>query len=123
MVLISLVIDGRIFTRKALVVDDLSHDVILGKDFLERYKSKLDLEHYTLHLQDDLTFEGFSSSEFDSLQDNTCSVHALYSYILSPNSETIICGKHNTPFLRVVSVSLTLERNFFHVTMFVELQS
>ena len=40
MVLISLVIDGRIFTHKVLVVDDLSHDVILGKDFLEPYKSK-----------------------------------------------------------------------------------
>ena len=56
MVLIPLVIDGRIFTGKVFVVDDLSHDVILGKDFLERYKSKIDLEHYTLHLQDDLPF-------------------------------------------------------------------
>lgn len=35
MVLIPLVIDGRIFTDKVVVVDDLSHDVILGKDFLE----------------------------------------------------------------------------------------
>ena len=39
-----------------------------------------------------------SLSEFDSLQDNTCSVHALYSYILPPNSEKIICGKLNAPF-------------------------
>lgn len=98
MVLISFVIDGGLFTHKVFVVDDLSHDVILGKDFLERYKSKIDLEHHTLHLQDDLPFERFSSSEFDSLQDNTCSVHALYSYILPPNFETIICGKLNTPF-------------------------
>ena len=123
MVLIPLAIDGRIFTDKVFVVDDLLHNVILGKDFLERYKSKIDLEHHTLHLQDDLPFEGFTSSEFDSLQDNTCSVHALYCYILPPNSEKIICGKLNAPFPRVVSVSLTLERNFLHVTMFVELQS
>lgn len=123
MVLIPLVIDGRIFTDKVVVVDDLSHDVILGKDFLEHYKSKIDLEHHTLHLHDDLPFEGFTCSEFDSLQDNTCSVHALYSYILPPNSEKIICGKLNALFPRVVSVSLTLQRNFLHVTIFVELQS
>lgn len=73
------------FSHKVFVVDDLSHDVILGKDFLERHKSKIDLEHHTLHLQDVLPFERFTSSEFDSLQDNTCSVHVLYSYILPPH--------------------------------------
>ena len=44
MVLIPLVIDGHIFTDKVFVVDDLSHNVILGKDFPKRYKSKIDLD-------------------------------------------------------------------------------
>lgn len=34
MFLISFVIDGHLFTHKLFVVDDLSHDGILGKDFL-----------------------------------------------------------------------------------------
>lgn len=97
MVLIPLAIDGRIFTDKVFVVDDLLHNVILGKYFLERYKSRIDLEHHTLHLQVDLRFEGFTSSEFDSLQDNTCSVHALYCYILPLTLKKLFAANSTHP--------------------------
>lgn len=91
-------IGNRSFSHNVFIINSLSHDVILGKDFLELHKSKIDLGNHTLHLQDALPFSNCLTQEIDHTSQDPpyCSVHALQSYILPPNTETIICGKLNS---------------------------
>lgn len=91
-------IGNRSFSHNVFIINNLSHDVILGKDFLELHKSKIDLENHNLHLQDNFPSPNYLALGVDHLLQDPpcCSIHALQSYILPPNTETIICGKLNS---------------------------
>jgi len=95
---LTFVIGNRSFSHNVFIINNLSHDVILGKDFLELHKSKIDLENHTLHLQDNFPFSNYPAPGIDHLRQDplVCTVHALQSYILPPNTETMICGKLNS---------------------------
>lgn len=75
----------------ALVIDKMAYDAILGRDFLDYYKAKIDLENHILTLgTDSLPF----SSDYDSSADSTtniptCFVQAQSSFIIPPSTEII----------------------------------
>lgn len=96
---VPLQIGHHTFTHNALVIENLLHDVILGKDFLERFKTIIDLEHHTISLHHEFPFSKHPLPTDEPLPVNPplCSVHALKTYVLPPNSETLVCGKLSVP--------------------------
>lgn len=53
-------IGQRTFTHNALVITNLLHDVILGKDFLEHFKSIIILEQHTVSLHNESPFHSLA---------------------------------------------------------------
>jgi len=80
---------------KKVSVEHCLHDVILGKDFLERFKTIIDLEHHTISLHHEFAFSKhpLPADDHHPVKPLLCSVHALKTYVLPPNSETLVCGK------------------------------
>lgn len=87
-------IGNNLYLFKALVIERMAYDVILGRDFLAHYNAKIDLEHHVLTL-DQAQFP-FDVSRFadpdDSTDTNICFVHAKSSFVIPPSTEIIIPG-------------------------------
>ena len=77
---------------KALVIDKMAYDAILGRDFLEHYKAKIDLENHALTLGNDfLPFPNFPCAVSDHARDaNICFVQAQSTFIIPPSTEIFI---------------------------------
>ena len=88
-------INGSTYPFHVLIIESIAYDVILGRDFLEAYKAKIDLQDHVLELQHDVS----SSEQFDFThmpdvsEPTVCSIHATSSFILPPNSEVVVPGE------------------------------
>ena len=88
-------IDGQEYSFKALIIDPMTYDVILGRDLLSHYKAKIDLDNQQLSLTCH-TFplaEDFSQEETNNTRPQTCSIHATSSFIIPPHSEVLVPGE------------------------------
>ena len=93
-VMLPLEIDNTFYPHQTNIIDGLIYDVILGKDFLQRYHSVISLKDNTLHLDVDaatLELHDLPQSCPDLLESYTA--HALSSVTLPPRSETIITAR------------------------------
>ena len=93
-------IDDKTYPFDVLIIETIAYDVILGRDFLEQYNAKIDLQHRVLELQlDPVPFESMETSAIqDREQPGTCSIHAKSSFILPPRSEVIVPGELGHPW-------------------------
>ena len=73
-----------------LILHEMPYDAILGRDFLERYRAKIDLETHSLDLS--LNSLPFPSIAANSQEDPAGEVttHAHSSFLLPPESETVV---------------------------------
>ena len=86
------IIGDNNFTLQAYITEGVTFDIILGRDFLQKHKAKIDLN--TNKIEFETVQNSFPFSEYPDISDpddyNTVSsVHADKSFILQPNSETI----------------------------------
>ena len=88
-------INGKVYPFKALVIEAIAYDVILGRDFLEHYKAKIDLKNHVLELLSDITTpESLPFVElYAAREPNICFVCARTSFIIPPNSEVLVPGE------------------------------
>ena len=88
-------INSRSYPFKALLIDAMAYDAILGRDFLEFYKAKIDLEQHTLQLKgESVPFEEFVfEASTEHREPGVFSVHAQSSFIIPPCSEIIVPGE------------------------------
>ena len=97
----SFVIDSEIFPFEAHVIQDLTFDVIIGRDFLRKFSSRIDFVKSVVEFSRDenpLPFCDASDGTSvggDSLNDFVCSVHADFSFTVPPESEFVVMGKLN----------------------------
>ena len=87
-------INLRSYPFNALIIDAMAYDAILGRDFLEFYKAKIDLEHHTLALETEPSFfENFVTDKpVEGSTPFSCAVHAESSFIIPPQSEILVPG-------------------------------
>ncbi|PFX16680.1 Retrovirus-related Pol polyprotein [Stylophora pistillata] len=92
------VIDSRIFNFEVCVIEDLSFDIILGRDFLQRFCFKVDFENGLVSFPSEpspFPFEGLRVDDDDDLIDKAfiSSVHASRTFVIPPQSEILISGE------------------------------
>ena len=102
-------INSRSYPFKALLIEAMAYDAILGRDFLEFYKAKIDLERHTLTLEGDSSplVEFDLDTNTDHSEPRVFAVHAQSSFIIPPSSEIIVpggldfsCAAASTAFLQ-----------------------
>ena len=81
-------IQAKIYPYRPLIIQDLAYDAILGRDFLEQYEAKIDLKANVLDLEDRPS--SFSKINIDNKTPIVCFATAQSSFILPPESETIV---------------------------------
>ena len=88
-------INYRVYPFHVLVIETIAYDVILGWDFLEFYKAKINLQEHVLELQWDTSpQEPFPFAKLPTQGDPTiCSIHAQTSFIIPPHSEVLVSGE------------------------------
>ena len=97
------VIQSEIFPFEAYVIGNLTYDVILGRDFLQKFGSKIDFEKGMIEFVsevDPLPFcnmEGTVSDDYvvSGNTDLDCSVHADFSVVIPPQSEVVVSARLN----------------------------
>ncbi|PFX22079.1 Transposon Ty3-I Gag-Pol polyprotein [Stylophora pistillata] len=92
------VIDSRIFTFEVCVIEDLSFDVVLGRDFLQKFCFKVDFENGLVSFPSQpspFPFEGVHVDDDNDLIDKAfiSSVHASGTFVIPPQSEILISGE------------------------------
>ena len=96
------VIEAETFPFEAHVIEDLKHDVITGRDFLQRFSSKVDFAKGVVELsqeEDPLPFLHASAdtpSGGDCKGNFVCSVHADFTFTVPPESEIVVMGRLNS---------------------------
>ena len=87
-------INLRSYPFKALIIDAMAYDAILGCNFLEFYKAKIDLEHHTLALENEpFLFENLVTDKpVEGSTPFSCAVHAESSFIIPPQFEILVPG-------------------------------
>lgn len=85
-------INGKTYPFDVLVIESIAYDVILGRDFLETYKAKIDLKEHLLELCQDVLCGEQCDLPTDLVHNDPsiCSIHAMSTFILPPHSEVII---------------------------------
>lgn len=84
---------------QALVIESLTYDVILGRDFLEFYNAKIDLEDHKLFLNNNpLAPNSPVQTAEPEEEKNVCFIHAQSSFIVPPNSEVLVPGDLALPY-------------------------
>ena len=98
------VFGAEVFHFEAHVIEDLAYDVIIGKGFLQKFRSRIDFGHgvltFVLERGPDLPF---CDAKTDCINDDVgnddsvfiCSVHADFSFTIPPESEVVLAGKLN----------------------------
>ena len=98
------VIDSQVLPFEAHVIQDLAYDVILGRDFLQKFSFKIDFENGVVNFSpeaDPLPFsDDHSNSTFEVSEDSSdnfiSSVHASRTFVIPPQSEILVSGKLNS---------------------------
>lgn len=95
--MIKFTIESEVFPFQSHVISGLTYDVILGRDFLSRYSSKIDFEKGIIRLISSVDPLPFCNEDVVSFADDVvtddsflCSVHADFSFIIPPHSEVIV---------------------------------
>lgn len=93
-------INDRTYPFNILIIESIAYDVILGRDFLESYKAKIDLKDHILELQHEVPSnepDAFTPL-LDHREPNVCAIHAKSSFILPPNAEVLVPGELGEPW-------------------------
>ena len=95
---LNFVIKSDVFPFEAYVIKDLTHDVVLGRDFLQKYCSRIDFMENIIefsHPEDPLPFADCFGDDLDAeVSDNyILSVHADNSFTIPAQSEVVVIGR------------------------------
>ena len=95
------VIDSHEFPFEARVIESLSYDVILGRDFLKEFCFKVDFENGSVNFPsepDPLPFKGLHLNDDSGLTDKAfiSSVHTSRTFVIPPQSEILVSGELNS---------------------------
>lgn len=79
---IPLEIEGKIFKQKAVIIDNFAYDILIGNDFLKRFKAVINLSNSTMKLDEIIVpISVYNEKEW---------VMLMQDEILSPRSETVL---------------------------------
>ena len=97
---IKFVIQAEVFPFETYVIKGLSYNVILGRNFLRKYSSKIDFEKGVMEFVSSENPLPFCDEEAPDFIDSEtepnnlmCSVHADFSFVIPPQSEIIVPAK------------------------------
>ena len=95
---LNFVIKSDVFPFEAYVIKDLTHDVVLGRDFLQKYCSRIDFMENIIeffHPEDPLPFADSFDDDLDAEVFDQCilSVHADNSFTIPAQSEVVVIGR------------------------------
>ena len=95
---LNFVIKSDVFPFEAYVIKDLTHDVVLGRDFLQKYCSRIDFMDNIIefsHPEDPLPFADSFGDDLDAEVFDNCilSVHADNSFTIPAQSEVVVVGR------------------------------
>ena len=95
---LNFVIKSDVFPFEAYVIKDLTHDVVLGRDFLQKYCSRIDFMENIIefsHPEDTLPFADSFGDDLDAEVFDNCilSVHADNSFTIPAQSEVVVVGR------------------------------
>ena len=99
---INFVIKSDVFPFEAYVITDLTHDVVLGRDFLQNYCSRIDfmenIIEFSSHPEDPLPFADSFGDDLDAEDFDNCilSVHADNSFTIPTQSEVVVVGRSSS---------------------------
>ena len=88
--LFSFVIDSKVFPFDAHVIQDLAFDAIIGRDFLQKFSSRIDFVKSVVEFCQDVDPLPFCHASDDtpvgdgSLGNFVCSVHADFTFTIPP---------------------------------------
>ena len=75
-------IQSEVFPFEAHVIENLTYDVILGRDFVQTFNSKIDFDNGVIKfISEETPLETTS---------HLCSVHADFSFVIPPQSEVVV---------------------------------
>ena len=98
-VMLPFAIDSKIFAFEAHVIQDLTSDVILGRNFFKKLCVKIDFDEGMVrfrHGGDPLPFDSDPVTiDDDCCPEFVCSVHADTAFTIPPQSEIIVLGRLN----------------------------
>ena len=115
-VMLPFAIGSKIFPFEAHVIQDLTSDVTLGRNFFEKFCAKIDFDEGMIrfrHWEDPLP----SDSDRVTVNDDccpefVCSVHVETAFIIPPQSEIIVLGRLNAELpLKKTFCGLVVPRN------------
>ena len=92
------VIKSDVFPFEAYVIKDLTHDVVLGRDFLQKYCSIINFMENIIefsHPENPLPFADSFGDDLDAEGFDNCvlSVHADNSFTIPAHSEVVVAGR------------------------------
>ena len=95
---LNFVIKSDVFPFEAHVIKDLTHDVVLGRDFLQKYRLIINFMENIIefsHPEDPLPFAGSFGIDLDAEGFDNCvlSVHADNSFTILAHSEVVVTGR------------------------------
>ena len=92
-------IGSKTFPFEAHVIQDLTYDAILGRNFFEKFCAKTDFDEGMIrfkHGEDPLPFDSDPVTiDNDCCPEFVCSVHADTAFTIPPQSENIVLGRLN----------------------------
>lgn len=98
---LTLTLDNTNYTLEALVIDNLTYPVVLGRDFLMHYGSVIDMQANTLVLSGNppIPFHHYPGTQNAAPEmPESTTVHAKATFILAPLSESVIPVYPKIPF-------------------------
>ena len=95
---LNFVIKSDVLPFEAHVIKDLTHDVVLGRDFLQKYRLIINFMENIIefsHPEDPLPFAGSFGIDLDAEGFDNCvlSVHADNSFTILAHSEVVVTGR------------------------------
>ena len=98
-VMLPFAIGSKIFPFEAHVIQDLTSDVILGRNFFEKFCAKIDFDEGMIrfkHGEGPLPFDSDPVTiDKDCCPEFVCSMHADTAFTIPPQSEIIVLGRLN----------------------------
>ena len=115
-VMLPFAIGSEIFPFEAHVIQDLTSDVILGRNFFEKFCAKIDFDEGMIrfkHGEDPLPFDSDPVTvDNDCCPEFVCSVHADTAFTIPPQSEIMVLGRLNAELpLKKTVCGLVVPRN------------
>ena len=116
-VMLPFAIGSKTFPFEANVIQDLTSDVILGRNFFEKFCAEIDFDAGMIrfeHGEDPLPFDSdpVTLDSGNCCLEFVCSVHADTAFTIPPQSQVIVLGKLNAELLLKKTVcGLVVPRN------------